>query len=79
MSKAATVHLTKCLARSCGPEIRVNAVAAGIMMTEWSQGFSKEQVEAVRKRNMLGKITEVDDVALAYGESLFQNPLCHQC
>lgn len=54
------------------PEVRVNAVAAGLMLTEWSQGFTEEKLKKVRERNVLKKITDVEDVALQY-VSLIEN------
>jgi ketoreductase RED2 len=35
MTKAALNHLTKLLAKSCGP-VRVNAVAPGLVATPWT-------------------------------------------
>lgn len=29
------LHLTKCLAKSQGPKVRVNAVCPGLLLTEW--------------------------------------------
>jgi short-subunit dehydrogenase len=52
--------------------VRVNAVAAGLMLTEWSQGFTEEKLKKVRERNVLKKITDVEDVALQY-VSLIEN------
>ncbi|CAK9781746.1 short chain dehydrogenase/reductase [Cutaneotrichosporon oleaginosum] len=72
VSKAATIHLTKSLAMASAPEVRVNAVAAGLMLTEWSQGFTEEKLKKVRERNVLKKITDVEDVALQY-VSLIEN------
>ena len=38
-SKAAVIHMTKCLARTLGPEIQVNAIAPGfIAETRWNVG-----------------------------------------
>lgn len=35
VTKAAQLHLMKCLAASQGPKIRVNAVLPGLLLTEW--------------------------------------------
>jgi 3-oxoacyl-[acyl-carrier protein] reductase len=38
-SKAAVIHLSKCLARTLGPEVRVNVIAPGfIAETRWNEG-----------------------------------------
>ena len=35
VTKAAQLHLVKCLAVNVGPEIRVNTVLPGLLLTEW--------------------------------------------
>jgi NAD(P)-dependent dehydrogenase (short-subunit alcohol dehydrogenase family) len=35
VTKAAGLHLMKCLATTQGPKIRVNAVLPGLLLTEW--------------------------------------------
>ena len=35
VTKAAQLHLMKCLASVCGPKIRVNAVLPGLLLTDW--------------------------------------------
>jgi NAD(P)-dependent dehydrogenase (short-subunit alcohol dehydrogenase family) len=35
VTKAAQVHLMKCLAKTQGPNVRVNAIAPGLLLTEW--------------------------------------------
>lgn len=35
VTKAAGLQLMKCLAVSQGPKIRINAVAPGLLLTEW--------------------------------------------
>lgn len=35
VTKAAGLHLMKCLASTQGPKIRVNAILPGLLLTEW--------------------------------------------
>ena len=35
ITKAAGLHLMKCLAKTQGPKIRVNAVLPGLVLTDW--------------------------------------------
>ena len=35
VTKAAGLHLMKCLAATQGPKIRINAVLPGLLLTEW--------------------------------------------
>ena len=35
VTKAAQLHLMKCLAATQGPKVRVNAVLPGLVLTEW--------------------------------------------
>jgi len=35
VTKAAQLHLMKCLAKTQGPKVRVNAVLPGLLLTEW--------------------------------------------
>ena len=62
-SKAALEMVTKCLAKSLGPEIRVNSLVPGGMMTRWSNGFGaelrREQAEALPLKHH----PSVEDVA----------------
>ncbi|SBW22603.1 Granaticin polyketide synthase putative ketoacyl reductase 2 [Candidatus Protofrankia californiensis] len=64
VSKAALEHLTRLLAGVLGPEIRVNAVAPGLIDTEWTASLAgpREQVAALAP---LRRIGTVDDVAEA--------------
>lgn len=40
VTKAAQLHLMKCLARTQGAKVRVNAVLPGLLLTEWVGGLS---------------------------------------
>jgi NAD(P)-dependent dehydrogenase (short-subunit alcohol dehydrogenase family) len=35
VTKAAGIHLMKCLASTQGPKTRVNAILPGLLLTEW--------------------------------------------
>jgi 3-oxoacyl-[acyl-carrier protein] reductase len=61
-SKAAVSTLTKSLARAFAPEVRVNAVAPGIVLTRWVEG-REEHVRRLSEGTPLGRICEADDVA----------------
>ncbi|MCJ1299270.1 hypothetical protein MMC08_002062 [Hypocenomyce scalaris] len=66
VSKAAGLHLMKCLASTQGPKIRINAVLPGLLMTEWGAQFSSERVKAMEDRAVLKKVTGLEDTADAF-------------
>ncbi|KAJ5760162.1 hypothetical protein N7520_007318 [Penicillium odoratum] len=63
VTKAALIHLMKCLASSQGAKIRVNAVCPGLMLTEWGQQFPQEKIDAMADKMILKKLPEVEDAA----------------
>ena len=64
VSKAAVHHLTRLLAGALGPEIRVNAVAPGLIETPWVQTDEWEKVRGlVERRAPLGRTGTPADVA----------------
>lgn len=68
MSKAGLLHLTKGLAKSLAPDVRVNSVAPGLMLTEWAAGFSEAQVKASTSSALLKAASDVPDVAATFSE-----------
>lgn len=56
------------MAKACAPNVRVNAVAPGLMLTEWADRFSQEQIDNLTKSSLLQKVSEIDDVAAIYSE-----------
>jgi ketoreductase RED2 len=64
VSKAALNHLTLLLANALGPEIRVHAVAPGLIDTEWTESWDDVRA-AVRATAPLRRSGTPDDVAEA--------------
>ena len=66
-SKAAMINMTKALAASQAPEVRVNAVAPGVVDTRWVKG-KEFHTDPQLKATPLQRIATGDDVAQAiYG------------
>lgn len=66
-SKFAVNGLTKSLARELAPyNIRINAVAPGIINTDMVASLPKEQIEPLIKSIPLGRIGEPKDIANAF-------------
>ena len=61
-SKAAMVNMTKSLARALAPDIRVNAVAPGLVRTRFA-GWPDEAFEEGGKVSPLQRIASVEEVA----------------
>ncbi len=67
VSKAAIEHMTRLLANTVGPDVRVNAVAPGLVETPWTQGkdFFMPIAEKVRQETPLRRVGLPIDVANA--------------
>ncbi|XXG94601.1 succinate dehydrogenase flavoprotein subunit [Hypoxylon texense] len=63
VTKAAQLHLMKALAGMAAPKITVNSVSPGLLLTDWSNGFTEEQKEAHRQKTKLHRFVTVEDVA----------------
>ncbi|KAK9472404.1 uncharacterized protein V1510DRAFT_417401 [Dipodascopsis tothii] len=66
VSKAANLHLMRCMATSQAPKIRVNAVKPGLMLTEWGMKFGRERVDAMIQASKLQRETTVQSAAAVY-------------
>ncbi|HWD95004.1 MAG TPA: SDR family oxidoreductase [Acidimicrobiales bacterium] len=66
-SKAALNHMTALLAKVVGPEVRVNAVAPGLIDTPWTQDWNtvRSNVERVAPLRRSGTPDDVADVIVA--------------
>jgi NAD(P)-dependent dehydrogenase (short-subunit alcohol dehydrogenase family) len=66
VTKAAGLHLMKCLAATQGPKIRVNAVLPGLLLTEWGLKYPQDAQKMIKERAALKQETKLDDCADAY-------------
>lgn len=67
VSKAGVVHLTKLMARTLGPKVRVNALAPGLVRTPWHDS-SDIDWNAFAADNPLDGYPVADDIAVVTGE-----------
>ena len=64
VSKAALIHLTRCMAVGLAPEIVVNSVAPGLMEgTRMTNNLAPEYQEASKRSSALGRAADKEDVA----------------
>lgn len=63
VSKAALIHLTTELGYQLGPDIRVNAVAPGVVKTVFAQALYQGREEKVTKRYPLRRLGAPADIA----------------
>ena len=61
-SKAAAISLTKSLARVMAPEVRVNSIAPGIVLTRWVEG-QEDHVQRMAEGSPMGRIATAEDVS----------------
>jgi 3-oxoacyl-[acyl-carrier protein] reductase len=64
-SKAGVINLTKGLARALAPDVRVNAVAPGLVDTPWTNPWPDERKKATIERTLLAKSAKPSDIAEA--------------
>ncbi len=62
-SKAGLINLTKSLARALAPDVRVNAVAPGIVNSPWIAGWPEERRESSRLNSLIQVMSEPKDIA----------------
>ena len=64
VSKAGIDGLTKALAKELGPSnIRVNAIAPGIVDTDMCKNFTKEELKDIKEEIPLERIGKVEDIS----------------
>jgi NAD(P)-dependent dehydrogenase (short-subunit alcohol dehydrogenase family) len=63
VTKAAEIHLTRHLAAELAPAVRVNAIAPGIIRTDFSRALWEEREELLAERMPMKRVGEAQDVA----------------
>jgi len=66
VSKAAMIHLTRGLALALAPDIKVNAVAPGLLITRWGALHSEEAIQRMTQAAPLKRVASLEDTAAAY-------------
>ena len=64
-AKAGLIGLTKALAKEAAPEVRVNAVAPGVIQTPMIAGFTPGELENLEHQIPLARLGTPEDVAAA--------------
>jgi NAD(P)-dependent dehydrogenase (short-subunit alcohol dehydrogenase family) len=65
VTKAAVAHLTRQLAGELGPAVRVNALAPGLVKTDFARALWERGEERIAARLPLRRLGEPDDIANA--------------
>ena len=55
VTKAAQLHLVKCVAKTQGAKVRCNAVLPGLLLTEWGLEYGEERIGALKEAAVLKK------------------------
>jgi len=62
-SKAALINLTQSLAKALAPQVRVNAVAPGLVNTPWTKPWPDERKRRTIEQSLLARMVEPEDIA----------------
>jgi 3-oxoacyl-[acyl-carrier protein] reductase len=62
-SKAGLINITKGLARALAPDVRVNAVAPGLIQTPWTTPWPDERKQTTIERTLLARLGKPQDIA----------------
>jgi 3-oxoacyl-[acyl-carrier protein] reductase len=65
VSKAGLINLTRGLARALAPDVRVNAVAPGLIETPWTKPWSDDRKQSSMERTLLARMGKPHDIAEA--------------
>lgn len=68
VTKAGLIHMTSILAAELGPKVRVNALAPGLVKTDFARALWEENGDAIGRTLPAGRLGEPEDLA---GAALF--------
>jgi len=66
VTKAAGIHLMKCLAATQGAKLRINSILPGLLLTDWGNLYGPERIAMLQDRAVLKQETLLDDCADSY-------------
>lgn len=66
VTKAAGLHLMKCIAATQGSKVRMNAVLPGLLLTEWGLRYSEDRIKELKDKAVLKT-----EVSMALPQLLF--------
>jgi NAD(P)-dependent dehydrogenase (short-subunit alcohol dehydrogenase family) len=66
-SKAALIHTTRLLAKALGPDVRVNAVAPGLVDTPWTEDWDDVRAAVTRSAPLRRSATPADVAEVVIG------------
>lgn len=55
VTKAAQLHLVKCMAKTQGAKVRINAVLPGLLLTDWGNTYGEERIAFLKDQAVLKK------------------------
>ncbi|HUA54558.1 MAG TPA: SDR family oxidoreductase [Candidatus Sulfotelmatobacter sp.] len=62
-TKAGVISITVALARALAPEVRVNAIAPGLVDSPWTKSWPEQRKRNSVKRTLLGRMAKPEDIA----------------
>ena len=67
VTKAAQLHLVKCVAKTQGSKVRCNAVLPGLLLTGWGLEYGEERIEELRQAAVLKREVSLRRVHFSHG------------
>ncbi|MBI3515408.1 MAG: SDR family oxidoreductase [Proteobacteria bacterium] len=62
-TKAGVISMTVALSRSLAPEVRVNAIAPGLVDSPWTKTWPEQRKKNSVRRTLLGRMAKPEDIA----------------